>query len=101
MADKRLIDANALEEVLHERCMEMREKCSAYNHYVCGFDDAMAYVEDASTIDAVEVVRCRECKHSEEGLAGVDGVYCNVWDTVVCRNGYCDHGAKMDGGVTE
>lgn len=46
---KRLIDANAL---IKEACAE-----GAY-----GYVDAKQ-IADAPTINAVEVVRCRECKH--------------------------------------
>lgn len=55
-------------------------------------------IDRAPTIDAVSVVRCKDCTESEEcPVAGVNCVYCGVWDTIVRRNGYCDHhGAKMD-----
>ena len=48
--EKRLIDANAL---MKEACAE-----GAY-----GYVDAKQ-IADAPTVDAVEVVRCKDCKHS-------------------------------------
>ena len=94
MADKRLIDANALEEVLHERYMEMRKECSAYDHYVCGFSDAIDYVEDAPTIDAVEVVRCRECKYSV-CIFKAQFVGCDMWKQSTPKDGFCHMGEKL------
>ena len=49
--------------------------------------------------ELVPVVRCRECKESEQlSVLDNDCLYCGVWDTAVHCNGYCYHGAKMDGG---
>ena len=47
--EKRLIDANAL--------IEMANAEGAY-----GYVDAFQ-IANAPTVDAVEVIRCRECKH--------------------------------------
>ena len=49
--EKRLIDANAL---IKEACAE-----GAY-----GYVDAKQ-IADAPTVDAVEVVRCRDCNHCD------------------------------------
>ena len=49
MNEKRLIDANAL-----------IEEANAEGSY--GYVDAFQ-IANAPTVDAVEVVRCRECKH--------------------------------------
>ena len=52
------------------------------------------------TIDAVPVVRCRECQEIEPCLAVNDGYsWCNAWGTVVSLDGFCYKGAKMDGGA--
>ena len=51
MTEKRLIDANVL---IKEACAE-----GAY-----GYVDAKQ-IADAPTVDAVEVVRCRECNHCD------------------------------------
>ena len=94
MSDKRLIDANALlNKADYYRCRE------------CGDEDYIQVVTEndiyaAPTIDAVEVVRCKDCREADYySTHDPDGMYCGVWDTVVRCNGYCDHGAKMDGGA--
>lgn len=59
----RLIDADALVEYMDSRVVDLREMYGDYYHYTDGFDDALQVVEDAPTIDAVEVVRCKDCIH--------------------------------------
>lgn len=52
------------------------------------------------TIDAVEVVRCWDCKFSIGRLLDDDendvNTWCNRWDNCVPACGYCHCGAKMD-----
>ena len=50
MTDKRLIDANALEKRMDEKVKELANGNGWHDHYVSGFDDAIAYVEAAPTI---------------------------------------------------
>ena len=33
--------------------------------FLCGISTAITEIENALTVDAVEVVRCKDCKHSE------------------------------------
>ena len=57
--EKRLIDANALESKMCGLCDEF-----GTDHL---FIDAIVYeIGTAPTVDAVEVVRCRDCKHYME-----------------------------------
>lgn len=46
-------------------------------------------IEDAPTIDTVEVVRCGECKRCEN-ISGV--LYCYAWGRNTIPNGYCHEG---------
>ena len=61
--EKRLIDAdNRIAEIKKIYC----DGCDNYGGVkcrACWVDDAMCLIEDATTVDAVEVVRCRDCKH--------------------------------------
>ena len=62
-----------------------------------GIRKVLRIIEEAPVVDAVPVVRCKDCKESEEcHLADENYLYCGVWDTIVHCNGYCDHGTKMD-----
>ena len=94
----RLIDADALIKEANEE--------SAY-----GYVDAKQ-IADAPTIDAVEVVRCRECKYwgDEDGkLQRSDGVLfarCKIHNYLLdgrhtgwcpTENDFCSYGERKDG----
>lgn len=64
----RLIDAD-------KRIAEIKKLyCDGCDNYggvkcrACWVDDAMCLIDDATTVDAVEVVRCKNCKHYNEGF---------------------------------
>ena len=98
---------------------ENRQEQQTNKYCDCFLNDAQELstewwcVEDAviaaPTIDAVEVVRCEHCKEAVEcqlygehcGLPPEKGIFCEVWQTVVDKNGYCYQGAKMDGGTSD
>ena len=53
-------------------------------------------VDKAPTIDAVPVVRCRECKHHEDEEIGM--VYCpNALGGWVAENWFCADGERKEG----
>ena len=56
-----------------------------------------AGIDDAPSIDAVPVVRCRECKHHRDQLDD-RFVICRRWKKIMEVDGFCHKGAKMDGG---
>jgi hypothetical protein len=55
MAEKRLIDANALNV----------EDISCYYGSNCYIEDVQVWLDEQPTVDAVEVCRCKDCKHGE------------------------------------
>lgn len=84
--EQRLIDANALTELLKDE-RDFYKKMYDYMQQPCEQDERAiigayytAYsksyhmAKDAPTVDAVPVVRCRECKHHEDEEPGM--VYC-------------------------
>lgn len=103
MADQRLIDANALALEPDEHNV-MNGVRFVGGHRDGGRTIAMVkhalkkMIENAPTIDAVPVVRCRDCQEIEPCVAVNDGYsWCNRWGTVVSLDGFCHKGAKMDG----
>ena len=52
---------------------------------------ARKLIEDAPTVDAVEVVRCKDCRHIsvERGLC-----FCNLWEKFngMGYDGFCNYG---------
>lgn len=54
-------------------------------------------VNDAPTVDAVPVVRCKECKYHEDEEIGM--VYCpNMIGGWVVENWFCADGKRKEGG---
>ena len=51
-------------------------------------------IENTPTIDAVPVVRCRECSHSQEYLD--DELFCLCFEDVVPLYGYCYKGERKE-----
>lgn len=63
MAEKRLIDANALAcEVLAVKCNLVNGKSEWLNGYRDALQAVLELITEAPTVDAVEVVRCKDCK---------------------------------------
>lgn len=71
---QRLIDANKL---------DLRFEYGVYEDglLLVPFRDMQRSVDKATTVDAVPVVRCRECKHSYEDISGR---YCSRGPCVDC-----------------
>lgn len=49
-------------------------------------------VEETTTIDAVEVVRCKDCEYNEGIPMPVGFLYCSRTDSVVKEDDYCSYG---------
>ena len=58
-SEKRLIDANAMKHKICETCNSLcsDEPCEPSECY------SMEYIDKLPTVDAVEVVRCKDCKY--------------------------------------
>lgn len=96
----RLIDADALPSVKFHALPYTHITPSDVNaeSYKRGWNDAIdAIVDCMPTIDAVPVVRCRECAayRSMEKSGGL----CKNTGFWVPENGFCHDGERKDGGV--
>jgi len=99
----RLIDADALRE---ENCKE----CNAATQEICNADPicgSIMLVVDAPTVDAVEVVRCKDCKHYKEGELLAPNKFCfRLMHPTENRhigynfsdNDFCSYGERKDNG---
>lgn len=95
MADVRLIDANAL-KVRMFRSHEFNRDTGSFDLPVVPWHD----IEDADTIDAVEVVRCRNCRlwrRTEKHYGKCPFLIGEHQYT--SEDGFCNLGEKMDGGA--
>ena len=83
-SEKRLIDANAL--------------IAEYDRVHIGEPGkARKLIEDAPTVDAVEVTRCRKCKYHEDTNV-IGFVHCRLYDRIMRHNDFCSYG-KREGGA--
>ena len=78
---KRLIDAYKLEDLLRSNSARYHNK-----------DDVIAAIAGQPTVDAVEVVRCKDCKYEKT---------CSIlWESKEPKeNGYCSLGERKDDGT--
>ena len=84
---KRLVDANTL---LHEYCQA--NGCNEVNDEICPNCFTAGLIANAPTVDAVEVVRCWECKH-RDGIPGQPNIVC--WQ--MHDDDFCSYGKRKDG----
>ena len=80
----RLIDADRLSEAIYGNVPAPYEDASWAK------ENCLAEIEAAQTVDAVPVVRCRECKH-----LGFCGDATNL--EVMGFYGYCSRGERKEG----
>ena len=64
---------------------------SIYNEAVKAWRTAINIVKELPTIDAVPVVRCKDCKHHIN-----HDKRCKVWNHGVPEYGYCYEGMRKD-----
>ena len=100
--EKRLIDAEAIARKLkNAHCAECnvvrKVQCSA-----CWVEDVLELLE-GDAVDAVEVVRCKDCKHSYDGVAnlmcGRCGQHINgirLGGVSVKEEHFCSYGERKD-----
>ena len=98
--EKRLIDANALlrdnEKYFCEPCKEKGHDYHEVACRACWVDDMRIAIEDAPTVDAVEVVRCKDCVHNQDIFCNHFGYY--GYAPIVDDNDFCSYGERKDNG---
>lgn len=85
----RLIDADNLDFTFDRRCFSEGD-----TQYVRGADDAIGVVNNAPTIDAVPVVRCRECIYATR--PGDNLVYCDNFERDMMPDDFCSVGERKE-----
>ena len=95
MAEKRLIDAKVY-------CMELYDEMNypgRSEEFMTAIDVAIADLADAPTVDAVEVVRCRECKFGDWDSEPHDAMVCMRTKDGFWRSGndFCSYGERKEG----
>ena len=89
--EKRLIDANAL--------ISYMDECSKESRFRVYYGYAENFINAAPTVDAVEVVRCRECKFGSWDSEADDAMVCVRTNDGFWRSGndFCSHGEQKEG----
>ena len=105
---KRLIDADALKALFDERYDDAfmqshtRPNMAYWRGYSYGVNWGLNTIDDAPTVDAVEVVRCKDCKYIRPMIDVVsgeeDGYYCALNLGEVGFNDFCSFGERNDNG---
>ena len=90
MAEKRLIDANAMRDDWLE---------NGENEYVYDTNAVLDSIDSQPTVDAVEAVRCKDCKerNRNRGIADSPNGYCFYHETNMNGYGFCSYGERKDG----
>lgn len=88
----RLGDLDALTEKLKNGLGNAKN--AGKEGYVKIFEVFIDWVGREPTIDAVPVVRCRECRHAEDSLV----LWCHEHEKAVSRLDFCSHGARKGKG---
>lgn len=84
---KRLIDANAADVE--------RIYCTYGSH--CTLEDVQQWLDEQRTVDAVEVVRCKDCERiSPSVTARKNEVWCRKIRAYVPVDGFCSYGERRN-----
>ena len=86
---KRLIDADKL--------ISYMDECSKESRFRVYYGYAKSFIDDAPTVDAVEVVRCWKCKYHED-TSVIGFGHCCLYDLTMRYNDFCSYG-KREGGA--
>ena len=95
----RLIDATKAIESIDEIAFSMSVCISTdYCHGMTAMKDAAIHaVERQPTVDAVHVVRCRDCKWCEYPAHNSTKYGCKLFDRCVKGDWFCADGKRKDG----
>lgn len=92
----RMIDADRLFDSIYDNVS------APYEESVAAKKECLREIEDAPTVDAVVVTRCKDCKHRGGVQVPCNGInidYCKVWDCTLqnLETTFCSYGEKKDG----
>lgn len=82
------IECDAVREVLPRRAFKTRQ-------------DIQDFLDDIPTVDAVPVVRCKDCKYAyiNSYSAASGNALCSASANVTQQDDFCSYGERKDGGV--
>ena len=89
----RLINADKLSEAIHENVLAM------YEESVAAKEDCLREIEEAPTVDAVVVTRCKDCKYAYiNSFSASSGVaLCTLSGKPMQQDDFCSYGEPKEG----
>lgn len=88
----RLIDADKLSEAIHENVLAMYEESAAAK------EDCLREIEEAPTVDAVIVTRCKDCEYLVNATVNDNGfLICDINDMEIAPDDFCSYGDPKEG----
>lgn len=94
----RLIDADNLLKIFDERLKVYEGENGTKERYAyMAWLRSYHAIKDAPTIDAVEVVRCKNCKHAyKRKPINKTAVLCELFGAGMKDNDFCSHGERSE-----
>ena len=96
----RLIDADALQKLFNEVSSSLlcrRDLAKDTEHMVRAFLMVTEMIQDAPTVDAVPVVRCRECKYAKNAKVNKKGLrICSASHMEIVDDDFCSYGEREE-----
>jgi hypothetical protein len=87
--EKRLIDRN---EIFPNRCFYVNAEDPMKS-----LDELINRINNAPTVDAVEVVRCKDCEYRHDScFAGNGNIYCDYHHKYFGLDDFCSYGERKD-----
>ena len=95
--EKRLIDANAFKIFLEEVRQDYLEEGTFSSDFAAKVIETVQdeYLANAPTVDAVEVVRCKDCKECFTRANGT--TYCRRTGRYAATDDFCSYGERRSG----
>ena len=96
--EKRMIDVNKVINSMQKCLDESPDKKHSVGYFA--FESIIECLKQEPTVDAVPVVRCRECKHAWIHPCGY--VYChrdgrNAYEMTFNLDSFCSYGERKEG----
>lgn len=96
--EKRLIDVNKVIGAMQKCLDESPEQKGSVAYFA--FESIIAALKQEPTVDATEVVRCKDCKHYSDSPYENGDMMCDRWDEWIFPNDddFCSCGERKDNG---
>lgn len=82
-----------------ERLTRRSDTGHANTLFINGIESVMEYAELLPTVDAVPVVRCKDCKYLVDAVVNANGfLICDINDMEINPEDFCSYGERRGGG---